>query len=160
MSHERIVKAIETRTRYLRNEADSGDEAGVVAQAAKIIELSARLLGAPDTEIAHLEPDQYTEIARLYGLRLAATGKGSVEAGDWPDILGADLFAQAVEGGYFGPKGTVPGLPYGDLTVKGVQVSGTDGTYTLYADGVVIATEDGGGDFDTVAFAKRHGYVI
>lgn len=47
MSHERIVKAIETRTRYLRNEADSGDEAGVVAQAAKIIELGARLVGAP-----------------------------------------------------------------------------------------------------------------
>ena len=47
MDQERLVKAIETRARYLRNELDAGDASGIVTQAAKIVELGARLVGAP-----------------------------------------------------------------------------------------------------------------
>lgn len=117
--------------------------------------------------IAHLSSAEYAAIAKAYSERLIATGKGSVEFGDWPSILGDKLFRTAFEGGYFGPKGTIPGFPpkgYEDLVVKGVQVAGTTDDqgirYDLYVDGEIVATEHGSGDFDTVAFAKRHGQDI
>ena len=115
--------------------------------------------------IAHVSDADYEAIGKAYAEYITANGTASVPAGSWPDVLGPSLFARAVEGGYFGPKGTLAGFPYGDLVVKGVQVSGTnDGqggfVYTLTVDGEVVATETGDGNFDTVAFAKRHGQSI
>ena len=44
MADERTIAAIETRVRYLRNDAEAGDAAGVRINAAKIVEFAARLL--------------------------------------------------------------------------------------------------------------------
>ena len=115
--------------------------------------------------IAHVSTEDYLLIGEAYTKFITQHHKASVTAQEWPEVLGADLFKRAVKGGYFGPVGTVPGLDYGVATVEGAQVRGTsqdDGTilYELFVDGKVIATETGGGDFDTVAFAKRHGQDI
>lgn len=119
------------------------------------------------TQISRLSDADYAAVAELYSAHIKATGKGSVPAEDFPAILGDELFRRAFEGGFWGPKGTIPGFPpagYEDLVVRGVQVRGTTGpgghVYELFVDGALVATEDGGPTFDTVAFAKRHGYDI
>lgn len=117
--------------------------------------------------IAHVSDADYIAIGKAFTDHVKATGKGSVPANEWPALLGDALFRRAFEGGYWGPRGTIAGFPpagFDDLVVRGAQVRGTSGrngiTYELFVDGVLVATEEGGPTFDTVAFAARHGQAI
>lgn len=117
---------------------------------------------------SHLTDKQYAEIGAKFTAYVTDRGKASVETSEWRAVLGDDLFEAALDGGYFGPPGTVPGLDYGDGKQEGAQVRVTqpdDGSPSyaeLFVNGEVVAKENvtNPGGFDSVAFAKKHGVDI
>ena len=105
---------------------------------------------------------ELAEIARAYGDYQQANGTGSVPVEALSTIIPSDLYRRAVDSGYWGAPGTVAGIDYGASRFTGVQGTNDDGTitYTLFVDGVAVASEVGSNTFDTAAFAARHGVTI
>lgn len=123
--------------------------------------------------VAHLSDKDFAAIGAAFTAFITANHRASIEYAEWPAILGPDLFTKAVQGGYFGAQGSIPGFPYGDIKAVGFQVaSGTRDTgpggeisvryYALLKDGVEIARKDTASleEPDPMEWAKELGYDV
>jgi hypothetical protein len=111
---------------------------------------------------AILTDADYAQVAALWLKACQASGRFAIEDSEWEGLLGPRLFKLALNSGYFGPPGALPGVDYSGIAWTGVSTTTTDDGYRLdlYEDGELVASGTFGQPQDIVEFAAKHGVKI